>query len=56
MEPGGWEDELAVGKVADAHVDADDVVVIFSWLLFLSLWFVRRGIGKMVVREGLGLG
>ena len=37
VEPGGWEDEVAVGEVADAHVDADDFVVIFSRLLFLFL-------------------
>lgn len=41
MEPGGWEDEVAVGEVADAHVDADDAIVIFSLLLLLLLGVLR---------------
>ncbi len=41
VEPGGWEGEVAVGEVADAHVDADDAVVIFPLLLLLFLWVLR---------------
>ena len=33
VEPGGREDELAVSEIADAHVDAEDFMLIITLLL-----------------------